>query len=224
VPRQLIITADGSHTIAVPELNETYHSLHGAIQESNHVFIKNGLEHWQHITGLAHAKVFEVGFGTGLNALLTFSFSEKHKISISYETIEAHPILAEEALLLNYPDKIDDPLAKIWFEKMHSCPWNRWADISSLGKLKKIHGLLEHFQPDGCIDICYFDAFAPSKQPEMWDVSILEKVTNHITIGGIFVTYSAAGHLKRSLKALGFEVEVPPGPPGKMEMVRATKM
>ena len=221
--KEFLITEDGSHTIFLPELNETYHSTHGAIQESQYVFIEKGLEYAASF-GRKSLKIFEVGFGTGLNALLSLIYAEKNKISIHYQTIEAYPLATEYISKLNYPDLINGHSASESFMRLHQAQWNCWIEITPYFQLKKNKAEIQEILIGDKFDVCYFDAFAPSKQPEMWDISMLEKVKNLLEPKGIFVTYCAKGQLKRDLKSLGFEVETLPGPPGKKEMVRAIKL
>lgn len=222
--RQLIVTADGSHTLAVPELNETYHSTFGAIQESRHIFIMYGLDNWFKTSGNNKARIFEVGLGTGLNALLSVEYAQSHQKSIHYVGIENDPIPEAQAFLLNYPQMLTDTDANLWFKHIHKSAWNENITICEDFNLKKIHGAIRDFKGADQYDVCFFDAFAPSRQPEMWEISILEKVKHLLVPGGVFTTYCAAGHLRRSLKSLGFMLEILPGPPGKKEVVRATKM
>ncbi len=222
--RQVIVTADGSHTLAVPALNETYHSTYGAIQESSHIYINHGLDYWFKTSGGKEISIFEVGFGTGLNALLSLDYAEKHQKSILYDDIESDPLPDAEALSLNYPQMLLKATALKWFEQIQKARWNEYAEIGSKFRLKKIHAFIQDFKSEERYDVCYFDAFAPSKQPEMWEISILEKIEQLLRPGGVFTTYCAAGHLRRSLKSLGFQLEILPGPPGKKEVVRATKM
>ena len=221
--RQLLLTEDGSHTLFIPELNETYHSTHGAIQESNHVFIKEGLKYYLSDKSVDELWIFEVGFGTGLNALLTAIFAEQNNTNIIYDAIEAFPLEATELKDLNYTYQIKSQSAAIIFSKMHTTKWNELMPISNNFKIKKIHRQIQDYHLSGRYDICYFDAFAPSKQPEMWEKSTLEKIYHSLKTDGIFVTYSAQGQLKRNLKAIGFEVHTIEGPPGKYEMVRGIK-
>jgi tRNA U34 5-methylaminomethyl-2-thiouridine-forming methyltransferase MnmC len=201
---KIITTSDGSHSLLNEELDETYHSRHGAIQESLHVFIKNGLEFFPK----DEVNVFEVGFGTGLNALLTAQSRKK----IDYTTIEPFPLPEEIFALLNY-----EPRELLL--QLHRNPDLQTANF----KFKKLYTTLGSVQLDQVYDIIYFDAFAPSKQPAMWEFPMIEKVCNALTPGGLFVTYCAKGQLKRDLKSLGLEVETLAGPPGKKEMVRGTK-
>jgi tRNA U34 5-methylaminomethyl-2-thiouridine-forming methyltransferase MnmC len=222
--RQLLVTEDGSHTLIVPELKETYHSTHGAIRESDHVFIREGLQYYsieKQITGI---KIFEVGFGTGLNTLLTALFAEKQNLIVTYETIEAFPL--EEGILmeLNYLSQLDNGAANDIFTKMHASKWNELVQVSKYLKLRKIHTEIQVHQLSAAYDICYFDAFAPSKQPEMWELNVLEKIHDAMKSGGVFVTYCAQGQLKRNLRNIGFEVFTLEGPPGKKEMIRAIKI
>lgn len=222
-PLKFLITDDGSHTIYLPEINETYHSTHGAIRETNHVFIDNGLEFIAK-QGKKDIRIFELGFGTGLNALLTALYAEKNKISITYQSIEAFPLDSESISRLNYPEKIQIAGAADMFKKMHTTSWEIWHIISPFFKLKKLKGLLQELDLQDTFDLCYFDAFAPSKQPEMWETPILEKIKTMLTDNGVLTTYCAKGQLKRDLRSLGFEVETLEGPPGKKEMVRAVKI
>ncbi|MBL6444965.1 tRNA (5-methylaminomethyl-2-thiouridine)(34)-methyltransferase MnmD [Fulvivirga sp. 29W222] len=220
---KLITTDDGSHSLYVPNLNETYHSFHGAVQESRHVFIEMGLAH-QKSRGLKNIKIFEVGLGTGLNALLTAEFAEKHQIPVHFTSIEAFPVDFELIKQLNYTSYLDLPKAKSWFEKIHTSQWNEDIVISPFFTLNKIQTKLEDYVAQGStFDIIYFDAFAPNKQAELWDITILSDISNSMKHGGIFVTYCAKGQLKRDLQSLHLNVETLPGPPGKKEMVRASK-
>ena len=221
--RKFLITEDGSHTIYIPELDETYHSTHGAIQESTYVFIEQGLKYVAEKGSVERIRIFEVGFGTGLNVLLSALYAKKQRISIEYESIEAFPLNRTEIQKLNYTGLIKQPHSKEILQKIHDSPWGKWIDISSGFQLHKINLMLQDYKVKKQFDLCFFDAFAPSKQPEMWTKEILEKMYTLLTANGVFVTYCAKGQLKRDLKSIGFEVETLPGPPGKFEMVRAIK-
>lgn len=214
----LIITGDGSHSLLNVPMNETYHSVHGAIQESRHVFIKEGLAYWcEHHTGAA--TVLEVGFGTGLNALLSLEFSQIQKRSVHYETLEAFPLEPGIYRDLNYGEKI---LGKDWLLKLHELPWSTSHRVTDLFSIVKHAARFQEFGiAANSYDVIYFDAFAPSKQPEMWELSLLAKLIPGLRPSGIFVTYCAKGQLKRDLRHLGLKVETLPGPPGKKEMIRA---
>jgi len=220
---RIIETQDGSHSLFVPALNETYHSFHGALQEAEYVFIKMGLHRWCSSYGNS-LKIVEVGFGTGLNALLTLRESLQRKIQIEYTTIEAYPVNPDLLKKLNYKDKIELVDIGIWFDRLHEAKWNEKVDLSKDFVLHKIKGELKECKlSKNYFDLVYYDAFAPSKQADMWDYELLDKVAGTIAERGIFTTYCATGQLKRDLKTIGLEVETLPGPPGKKEMVRATK-
>jgi tRNA U34 5-methylaminomethyl-2-thiouridine-forming methyltransferase MnmC len=215
-------TKDGSNTLYVPALNEHYHSVHGALQESQHVFIKHGLEHVLDLR--KDIKILEVGFGTGLNAILTYPFALAQKAFIQYDTLEKHPLEASVVEQLHFDRVILNPELQDVFEQMHKAPWNEPVDIIPYFTLQKIHETLEEFTaPQAYYDLIYFDAFAPEKQPELWSDEMFRKLYKATRPGGVLVTYCAKGSFKRSLKAAGFEVEALPGPPGKREMTRGLK-
>lgn len=216
---KIIETGDGSHTLYIPELDESYHSINGAITESKHVFIQAGLAHWYSV----HKKtphILEVGFGTGLNVLLTNIFANDLDIRIRYSSIEKFPLPSSQWQSLNYGQKLN--CIEI-YTAIHEAQWNAEYRIGNLN-LKKIEEDYLTTELSGEYDIIYYDAFAPSKQPEMWSYEVLEKCVTALKPGGVFVTYSAKGHLKRDLKKLGLEVEKIPGPPGKFHMTRATRV
>jgi tRNA U34 5-methylaminomethyl-2-thiouridine-forming methyltransferase MnmC len=204
---KIITTSDGSHSLLNTELDETYHSRHGAVQESMHVFIRNGLECWRG----EEVNILEVGFGTGLNALLTALSKKK----VNYTSIEAYPLEESVFSQLNYEPKE-------LLQQIHLASWDHESRIDNL-VLTKLHTDLQSVSLDPVYNIIFFDAFAPSKQPSMWEFPMIEKVCNALVPGGLFVTYCAKGQLKRDLKTLGMEVETLAGPPGKKEMVRAMK-
>jgi tRNA U34 5-methylaminomethyl-2-thiouridine-forming methyltransferase MnmC len=219
--KELKITADGSHTLFMPGLDETYHSTHGAIQEAEHVFIKAGLKYFD----LKELNILEIGFGTGLNSFLTFLESQKNKILINYTSLEAFPLKLDLIKELNYTqqlslEKKDDKVYKM----MHEIEWGEYHQISSNFKLKKLAEKLEKFSPTEKYDLIYFDAFGPRVQPEMWTVPVFKKMYNCLNENGILVTYCAKGTVKRGLKEVGFNIESLPGPPGKREMTRAQKL
>ncbi|MCH7413508.1 tRNA (5-methylaminomethyl-2-thiouridine)(34)-methyltransferase MnmD [Belliella sp. R4-6] len=221
---KIITTEDGSNSLFLPELNESYHSFHGAYRESVHVFMLYGLESWfMHNQNLQPIRVFEVGFGTGLNAWLTLVWAEQNKTSILYHTIEPFPIEESIYSQLNYT-KIDETIMHYepFFQIIHKEPWNEGGVVTEYFNMKKDVVSLEDAQLYP-IDVVFYDAFAPNKQPELWTKDILAKVVEAMNPGGIFVTYSAKGQLKRDLEELGMIVETLPGPPGKKEMTRAIK-
>ena len=218
---RVITTRDGSHSLYNEELNETYHSVHGAVQESKHVFIASGLEFYLQQHHPASVHILEIGFGTGLNAWLTLQKSFEGKHLIHYTSIEAFPV--EETLWkeLNYANATP---AQHWFEKIHRSTWNDIEEIDTHFHLHKIQGTLQQIEfKENKYDVIYFDAFAPNKQPEMWVLPVLQKIYDAMNVNGAFVTYCAKGQLKRDLKSLGLEVEAIQGPPGKREMIRAIK-
>lgn len=217
--RQIAQTADGSTTIFIPEMDENYHSHHGAIQEAEHVFIQMGLEHVQKET----VRIFELGFGTGLNALLSYKRSKELGTTIEYFGLEAFPVEPELVSELNYPNQIGEEYGSV-FAKMHEQPWNQ-ANTLGHFELTKVDQKIQELDIDGKeFDLIYFDAFGPRAQDEMWHLPVLEKMAEMLTDGGVLVTYCAQGQFKRYLKSLGFEIERLPGPPGKREMTRATKV
>jgi tRNA U34 5-methylaminomethyl-2-thiouridine-forming methyltransferase MnmC len=216
---QLITTADGSHSLINIALQETYHSQHGAVQESKHVFIREGLDYYVQTTGKRALKIFEVGFGTALNAWLTLQRCKELGCKIYYSSIESFPLQADIWQALNYVGENE----RKYFQALHTSAWNTDVIISEEFILNKINDTLQHAAVAFGYDLIYFDAFAPNKQPEMWELPILKKVTDALVDGGIFVTYCAKGQLKRDLKSLGLHVETLAGPPGKKEMVRAKK-
>lgn len=221
---RIIQTEDGSSTLIHAGLNETYHSIHGAIQESQHVFIQAGL-HFRLRNSIGNSiSILEVGFGTGLNALLTALVAKKLTINIEYTAIEAYPLPTETVDLLNYTTLLVEDGTEALFKSLHQLEWNLSERILENFRLLKSDSKLQEVDfAKAKFDLVYFDAFAPDKQPEMWERSILRKVTESMNPQAIFVTYSAKGQLKRDLVSLGLSVEKIPGPPGKREMIRATR-
>lgn len=215
----LLLTEDGSNTIYIPELNETYHSSHGAIQEAIHVFIEHGLKN----DSSNDLHVFEMGFGTGLNALLTGIEASNNQQRIHYTGIEAYPVAKELALQMDYCSKLGNQHQAL-FEQLHSTNWNEIIPLNEWFTFEKIHQKIEDYAiKENSVDIIYYDAFGPRAQGEMWHPSILKKMYNLLRPNGFLVTYCAKGQVKRDLKSLGFELEALPGPPGKREMTRAWK-
>lgn len=215
---QLIYTEDGSLSLLQTQLNETYHSEHGAVNESMHVFIDAGLKH-QTKTKL---KVFEVGFGTGLNALLTFMEAHRSNLQIEYTTVELYPIEDELANSLNYNKLIIDEKQDV-LQRMHAAAWGSRVDISPNFHLLKLQEDFTQLQLTDRYDVIYFDAFSPDKQAEMWTQERFQMIYDHCSEGAVLVTYSAKGAVRRSLQAVGFQVERLAGPIGKREILRAIK-
>ena len=222
--RRIILTEDGSHSIEIPELGVTYHSIHGAIQESKHVFIEAGLHKAYPSRQWDGMRIFEVGFGTGLNALLTLLELERSGIGTYYETIEPLPLTVPEIVPLNFCEQLHRNDLKLTFEKLHSCDWEQEVSITANFIFKKINADVLNFQSSGSFDLIYFDAFDPKAQPELWTKKIFDKMFAMLAVSGVLVTYSSKGEVRRVMQAAGFEVEKIAGPPGKREIVRAVKV
>ena len=219
---RIIKTSDGSDTIFNSELNETYHSLNGSINESNIVYIQNGLEYYLNRKKENNIKILEIGFGTGLNFLLTHIFLEKRKEKILYHTLEPFPLPNDIIKRLNYVKKIGEQYLNI-FQLSHSKESNKIIDITEKIKFIKSKISLEDIKLKDNYDIIFYDAFAPSKQPSMWERKNIEKIYSNMNYDSVLVTYCSSGQFKRDLKSIGFKVDVLPGPKGKKEMVRAIK-
>ena len=216
------ITADGSHTLYVPSLDETYHSVHGAIQEAMHVYINAGLNY---VDNKEKLKVLEVGFGTGLNTFLTLRASTNKTIKVDYTSIEAFPLEWEKVNKLNYLKELNANTNETnLFELLHKIEWESFLKITPLFSLRKLNVRLEEFNEKEQFDVIYFDAFGPRVQPELWELDVLKAMYEALVEGGVLVTYCAKGSVKRALKEVGFKIENIPGPPGKREMTRATKL
>ncbi|NNK80438.1 MAG: tRNA (5-methylaminomethyl-2-thiouridine)(34)-methyltransferase MnmD [Flavobacteriales bacterium] len=212
-------TKDGSATLYSKKYNSHYHSTYGAIQESRHVFIGEGMSR----CAKSNLKILEVGFGTGLNALLSLSEAIDSGLSIDYHSIELHPLPVEIIKKLDYCCQIGKPQLKETFYSMHEYPWDAIQDIQDNFKLTKYHvGLSESEMPEK-IDLVFYDAFGPGSQPELWDVSIFKKIYSKMSTGGVLTTYCSKGDVRRAMISVGFKVEKVPGPPGKREMLVATK-
>ncbi|MDX1943152.1 MAG: tRNA (5-methylaminomethyl-2-thiouridine)(34)-methyltransferase MnmD [Saprospiraceae bacterium] len=218
---EIFETQDGSHSILSKEYGVSYHSRYGAVQESQHVFIEAGL----YAKGLAQKEIaiLEFGFGSGLNAFLTMLEAEKHQWNIYYETIEAYPINIAQASQLNYPTLLNASHLQEQFLQMHACPPDVGQQPTPNFIFRKILQRFEDVNYSPTFDLIYFDAFAPSAQPDLWNETILVKAYQALKSQGIFVTYCAKGEVKRILKNIGFQVEALPGPPGKREMTRGVK-
>ena len=215
----LHLTEDGSETLYSSEMQESYHSLNGAVQESKHVFIEAGLKHCTKKS----IHLFEIGFGTGLNALLTWGEAKRSHLDITYTAIEAFPLPLETTSALGY-DSLEPILHDDAFNLLHGASWGNPVilekDCFSLYKLK---GDFTSMSFQSRFDLLYFDAFAPEKQPEMWEEHLFARLFENLNENGILVTYCAKGEVRRRLQRCGFRVERIPGPPGKREMIRAVK-
>ncbi len=218
--REIIKTEDGSKTIRIIELEENYHSIHGALQEANHVFMKYGLEEFKHKNEL---RILEMGFGTGLNTCLTAINSKDLKVNIEYHGIEAFPVSQIELDELEYGSLLGEENRDL-YNQLHLVEWNQSIEIYKGFNLKKIHSEIQNIElQNEFYDIVFYDAFGPRVQNELWSEEVFQKMFNSLKTGGFLVTYCAKGQVKRNMKAVGFTVEVLPGPPGKREMTRAWK-
>jgi hypothetical protein len=215
---ELIKTSDGSTSLYIPQLDETYHSVHGALQETQHVFIKNGLQLFEHQS----ISILEIGFGTGLNALVTYKEHKVLQLNIHYETVEAYPISWNEASQMNFSEVLSPTLSPI-FEQMHCCPWDETVALSPIFSFKKRLQRFETINDVDSFDLIYFDAFGAQVQPELWQEAIFQQMYTALKRGGYLVTYAAKGSVRRAMQACGFIVERLPGPPMKREMLRAHK-
>ncbi len=219
--REIVETSDGSKTIRIIDLDENYHSSHGALQEALHVFIKNGLLEFKDKSQIS---IFEMGFGTGLNSFLSAIKAKELQLKIEYSGVEAYPVSEEEIKALGYANLIGDENVRL-YEKLHTSSWEEMNTISEFFTLKKIKNELQKLVfEDESFDIIYYDAFGPRAQDEMWSVDLFQKMYNSLKNGGFLVTYCAKGQVKRNMKEVGFKIEPLPGPPGKREMTRAWKL
>lgn len=217
--REILRTADGSTTIHLPDWGESYHSKHGAIQEAYHVFIKNGLS----LFGDKPVSVLEVGFGTGLNAFITFLESEKRDLKIDYVGVEAYPVAADEVLQMNYVSELQADKYSDVFAKMHQSDWENPIDLSDNFRLTKRKQFFHEISDADRFDLIYFDAFGFRVQPELWSAEIFAKMFEALKETGTLVTYAARSPIKRAMTEAGFSVQKLAGPPGKREMFRASK-
>ena len=238
--RKIITTSDGSKTIQIEDWNEQYHSIHGAIQEANHVFLKHGLLFfYAKFNSVSHQNycnseqseafqntntitILEIGFGTGLNAFLTLIEAEKQGLAINYVGVEAYPVKAEEIEQLNYTELISEKHAAI-FEKSHTVSWEEAHTITPNFQLEKQQKFFKDITAKNKFNIIYFDAFGARVQPDLWTEDIFKIMFSALKDNGVLVTYSAKGSVRRAMQAVGFVVERLPGPPGKREMLRGTK-
>jgi tRNA U34 5-methylaminomethyl-2-thiouridine-forming methyltransferase MnmC len=217
--REIIATRDGSHTVSIPEMEVTYHSIHGAVQESEHVFIEAGLKLVS--ARLEEVRIFEMGFGTGLNALLTLAHMETNNNPVHYSAVELYPLTREETAKLNYCNAPGRRHLQPLFDRMHSCDWEVPVPITNAFNLLKSKNSIQDFQIPPETNLVYFDAFAPLSQPELWTVGIFSKILKAMSPEGILVTYCSKADVRRAMTEAGFRVEKLPGPPRKREMLRA---
>ena len=223
MPNQIKKTNDGSDSLVSKQFGELYHSHHGSFQEAKHIFINNGIAKTQQ----NEINIFEMGFGTGLNAILTYYYAKQKAIKVNYYTIEAYPVLLQTAKELNYNNFIKEETYSEVFAKMHSVAWNSQQEISESFKLYKIKNEIEKIKFESIIktkiDIVYYDAFAPTAQSNLWETPVLQKMYNLLKQNGFLITYCAKGSFKRTLKTIGFKVNGLPGPIGKREITQAVK-
>ena len=215
--RALLVTKDGSHTVIMPSLNVTYHSMHGAVQESKHVFIDAGLNYQWSVKNDPTISVLEVGFGTGLNALLTCSEAASRQRKISYTALEPYPLTAEITKGLNYED------ASGYLAMIHNAVWGAAVNIHEYFRLTKLKISLAEADAEGKYDLVYFDAFDPGTQPAIWSAESFEKIYSMMKPGGVLTTYCSKSHVRKTMMSVGFKVTKIQGPRGKREMVRAER-
>jgi len=220
--RRLIITGDGSHSLELPGFNEQYHSTFGAIQESRHVFVDAGLLSLPKNPG--QIKILEVGFGTGLNALLTFCTCTQMQLPVIYHALEPYPLMQAEYSKLNFTRLIEGVGIDEAFRLFHQCTWDQETEVSEIFRFRKQKIRVQEavFQ-EGFYDLVFYDAFGPDTQPEMWEMPVFKKLFLALRPLGLLTTYSSKGSFRRLLKDCGFRVEKLPGPPGKREITRAIK-
>ncbi|WP_440070000.1 tRNA (5-methylaminomethyl-2-thiouridine)(34)-methyltransferase MnmD [Tenacibaculum discolor] len=215
--REIIITSDGSTTIHLPDWNEQYHSKHGAIQEAYHVFIRNGLKY----VDTKSVSILEIGFGTGLNCFITLLEADRN---IDYVGVEAYPVAKEEVVKLNYVSELEADDKQDLFDEIHEVSWEEKHNITPDFSLTKRKQFFAEITDENSFDLIYFDAFGARVQPDLWTEDIFKIMFAALKPEGVLVTYSAKGSVRRAMQAVGFDVERLPGPPGKREMLRATKV
>jgi tRNA U34 5-methylaminomethyl-2-thiouridine-forming methyltransferase MnmC len=224
--REILITSDGSTTIHLPDWNEQYHSKHGAIQEAYHVFIEAGFEKVIsefNKSNFDEISILEIGFGTGLNAFITFLEADKKNSKIDYVGVEAYPISTDEIQKLNYVTELKAENNQAVFDSMHAISWEEKNQISNHFALTKRKQFFADITDKNAFNLIYFDAFGATNQPELWTEAIFQKMYNALKVGGVLTTYSAKGSVRRAMQSVGFTVERLAGPPGKREMLRAIK-
>lgn len=214
---EILKSSDGSHTLYLPEMDETYHSRHGAVQEALHVFIQNGL--LKKAEQQKEIRILEIGWGTGLNSLLTYKVAKEHNLKIHYTGIEKFPVPKEVLSKLNYTEWNEDD----YLNKAYSAEWERSVQLYENFTLEKLACDVLDLNFTEAFDLIYFDAFGPRAQCEMWEKEVFDIIYKATKFGGVFVTYCAKGQVRRDLQEVGFSMERLPGPPGKREMLRGIK-
>ncbi len=223
--RHIQLTEDGSHTIGLSGTKVTYHSTHGALQESMHIFIQAGLRPL--LQQYDNLRIFEMGLGTGLNALLTLQEAIASKQQVYYETVEPYPLSAAEVQALNYDSLVNMPAAGCTLAALHQAPWEQETLLHPLFTLYKRQLSLEQYlliQVPSPYHLVYFDAFAPEIQPALWSPAVFEQLAARMCTGGVLVTYCSKGVVRRAMQSAGFQVTKQPGPPGKREIVVSRKL
>ncbi|MDA9335012.1 tRNA (5-methylaminomethyl-2-thiouridine)(34)-methyltransferase MnmD [Flavobacteriaceae bacterium] len=220
--RSIVTTGDGSKTIQIEDWDEQYHSIHGAIQESQHVFIKTGLHHFLNLHKPSTLHILEIGFGTGLNAYMTALEAQTLDVQIQYEGVEAYPVQSEELSQLNYTTLLAQDQVSV-FESLHRVSWEDLHGITPCFSLKKRQQFFSEIEDQNRFELIYFDAFGARVQPDLWTETIFKRMFDALKDSGVLVTYAAKGSVRRAMQAVGFTVERLEGPPGKREMLRATK-
>jgi len=220
--RKIINTKDNSKTLLIPDMNETYHSTNGAIAESKHIYINYGLNNFNTTTETIN--ILEMGFGTGLNAILSLDYATRFKKQINYCTIEKYPVTTEEIIELNYTEALNLGSLKTDFLALHSSNFDTHLQLNPFFLFTKHHKHLKTIPlENNTFDLIYFDAFAPQHQPDLWTLAVLQKMFDSLVLNGFLITYCAQGQFKRNLKAVGFEIVSLPGPIGKREIKKAIK-
>lgn len=217
----IVQTEDGSSTLFNPEIGEHYHSTHGALQESKHVFLKSGLEFYLNKQAQQAVSILEIGFGTGLNYLVSANYCFLHNITLDYTGVERYPLSKEILIEIGNIKHISPTIGNEFLVNYEPAMQSQINTQS--GKLLIDVCDVINYKSDRNVDIIYFDAFAAAHQPEMWSQETLAHVCSYLKTGGVFVTYAITGNLKRIMKSLGFSIEKAPGAPGKREMLRAIK-
>lgn len=222
--REVIITKDGSTTFYIPELNENYHSTNGAILEAQHVFLKHGMHYYLDRFPANEISILEIGFGTGLNAWLTWLEAEKMNIKVNYVGVEAFPIATHELAMLNYAKILNDEDKNTKFEHLHAVNWNENHQLDAIFSLLKMEQFFENIDFKNQFDIIYFDAFGFDVQPDLWSTTILKKMYDSLKSNGHFTTYACRTLIKKNLQEVGFVTQKLPGAPGKREMLVGFKI
>lgn len=220
--RELIRTKDNSYTLFVPELDEHYHSIHGALAEAEHIFIDAGLKPIEDRNSIS---ILEIGFGSGLNACLTALYADAQGLNIFYQGLEKYPVSDDEWQALNYPNIINKAGTEEVMSKLHAAPWSIKTRINpSFTVLKSVIDFRDFKAEENTFDLIYFDAFAPSAQADLWSLAVFKEMYKSLKPEGRLVTYCVKGSVRRTMQEAGFTVEKIPGPPGKREMARALKL